>query len=118
MKNFIKNILAVKNAFFYSLSGLRYLLKERAFKQELFCGIALGCIELFRSTPSSMLFYLFSSYMLILLMEALNSAIEAAIDRISQEKHELSKKAKDIGSAAVFIAMIHFAIVWILSFIL
>ena len=56
--------------------------------------------------------------MLILLMEALNSAIEAAIDRISQEKHELSKKAKDIGSAAVFIAMIHFAIVWILSFIL
>ena len=58
---------------------------------------------------------MFSAYVLILLAEAINSAIETTSDRISPEKHELSKKAKDIASAAVFIAIIHFAIVWILS---
>lgn len=115
MKN---DILAIKNAFFYSLSGLRYLLRERAFKQELCCGIILFFIEIFRNTPLAFLLYLFSSYMLILLIEALNSGIEAAIDRISPEKHELSKKAKDIGSAAVFIAMLHFGVIWIISFFL
>lgn len=113
---FFKNIIAIKNAFFYSVNGIKYLLKERAFKQELFCGFVLGVIELFRNTSYSMLLYMFSSFILILLAESLNSAIEAAIDRISLEKHELSKKAKDIGSAAVFIAMLHFAVIWILSF--
>ena len=61
---------------------------------------------------------MFSSYMLILFAEAFNSAIEATVDRIGIERHELSKKAKDIASASVFITMVHFAIVWILSFIL
>ena len=116
MKNNLENIIAIKNAFFYSLNGIKYLLKERAFKQELFCGAILGFIEFFRNTSSAMLLYVFSSFMLILLAEALNSAIESVVNRISFEKHELSKKAKDIGSAAVFIAMLHFAIVWILSF--
>ncbi len=116
MKNNLENIIAIKNAFFYSLNGIKYLLKERAFKQELFCGAILSFLEFFRNTSSAMLLYLFSSFMLILLAEALNSAIESVVNRISFEKHELSKKAKDIGSAAVFIAMLHFAIVWILSF--
>lgn len=116
MENRLKNIVAIKNAFFYSISGIKYLLKERAFKQELFCGVILSFIELFRNTSFAMLLYLFSSFVLILLAEALNSAIEAVVDRISIEKHELSKKAKDIGSAAVFVVMLHFVIVWIFSF--
>jgi len=113
---FFKNIIAIKNAFFYSVNGIKFLLKERAFKQEIFCGVILSLIELFRNTSYYMLLYMFSSFILILLAESLNSAIEVAIDRISFEKNELSKKAKDIGSAAVFITMLHFAIIWILSF--
>lgn len=118
MKNSVKNLSAIKNALFYSLSGIKFLLKERAFKQELVCGLLLAFIELFRNTSIPMLLYLFSSYILILLAEALNSAIETVVDRISLQNHELSKKAKDIGSAVVFIAMLHFGIIWILSFIM
>ena len=79
--------------------------------------ILLGIIEIFRDTSLNMRLYLFSSFMLILFAEAMNSAIEATVDRVGLEKHELSKKAKDIGSAAVFITMVHFAITWVLSFI-
>jgi diacylglycerol kinase (ATP) len=56
--------------------------------------------------------------MLILMAETINSAIETMIDRISSRRHELSKKAKDIGSSLVFIAILHFGIVWIFSFFL
>lgn len=118
MKTFIRNLFAIKNAFFYTLNGLKYLIRERPFRQELGVFVILICIEFFKNTSLSMLMYLFSSYFLILISEAINSAIEAAIDRIGKEKHELSKKAKDIGSAFVFLAMFHFGIVWILSFIL
>lgn len=114
----ISDIKAVKNAFFYSVSGLKFLLKERAFRQELVVFCFLVVLEFFRSTPMPMLLYMFSSYMLIFLAEAGNSAIEATIDRIGAERHELSKKAKDIGSAVAFIMMVHFGIVWIMSFIL
>ena len=114
----MRSIIAIKDAFFYSMSGMKYLLKERAFCQELVVMVLLGIVECFRDTPLNMRLYLFTSYMLILLAEALNSAIEATVDRISLERHELSKKAKDIGSAATFIMMLHFGIIWILSFIL
>ena len=110
-------IHAIKNALFYSLSGLRYLLRERAFSQELTVFAILALVELFRDTPLPWRLYMFSAYVLILLTETLNSAVETAIDRISPAKHELSKKAKDIASAAVFIAITHFAIIWILSWI-
>lgn len=115
MKQFIVNLIAIKNAFLYSVSGLKYLLKERAFRQELGVGLILIVIEYFRSIPHIMLGYLFLSYVLILICESINSAIEAAIDRVGPEMHELSKKAKDIGSAAVFISMLHFGIIWIIS---
>ena len=114
----MRSIIAIKDAFFYSMSGMKYLLKERAFCQELVVMVLLGIVECFRDTPLNMRLYLFTSYMLILLAEALNSSIEATVDRISLERHELSKKAKDIGSAATFIMMLHFGIIWILSFIL
>ena len=57
---------------------------------------------------------LVSSWLLILIIELLNSAIETIIDRISKEIHELSGRAKDMGSAAVFIACINAVIVWII----
>ena len=114
----MKSLIAIKDAFFYSMSGLRYLFKERAYKQEHVVLAILCIVEICRNTSVYMRLYLFSSFVLILFAEAVNSAIEAVVDRVGLERHELSKKAKDIASAAVFITMVHFAIVWIISFIL
>ena len=113
----MKSLIAIKDAFFYSMSGFRYLIKERAYKQEHLAFAILCIIEIFRNTSIYMRLYLFSSCVLIMFAEAVNSAIEATVDRIGTERHELSKKAKDIASAAVFITMVHFLIVWILSFV-
>jgi diacylglycerol kinase (ATP) len=93
------------------------MFKERAFRQEILLGFCLVALELFRTTPLHIRFYLFSSFALILTIECLNSAIETVIDRISLEAHHLSKRAKDIGSAAVLIALLHFGIVWLWSWL-
>ena len=55
-----------------------------------------------------------ASVLLVLIVELLNSAIEAAVDRISPENHELSKRAKDMGSAAVMLGLINLAVIWLL----
>ena len=57
---------------------------------------------------------LIASLLLILVTELLNSAIEAVVDRIGPERHELSKRAKDMGSAAAFISMVTAALVWMI----
>ena len=57
---------------------------------------------------------LIGSVLLVLVVELLNSAVEAAVDRISLERHELSKRAKDLGSAAVFISLANVVVVWVL----
>ena len=103
------------NAFFYSLSGLKATFQsEPAFRQDcLVCTI--GTIALFFlncSLPEKA--FLFATLMLILVMELVNTAIEAVVDRISKERHPLSKKAKDIGSALVLLAFINAIVVWIL----
>lgn len=54
------------------------------------------------------------SVLLVLIVELLNSAVEAAVDRISLANHDLAKRAKDIGSAAVFVSLVNLAIVWLL----
>ncbi len=97
-----------------SISGMKFLLKERAFVQEIILGLFL-CAVLFlsRNTTTEML-YIFSSYLLVLITESLNTCIETVIDRISSEKNPLSKKAKDIGSAAVFVSLLHLGTVSLL----
>jgi diacylglycerol kinase (ATP) len=60
---------------------------------------------------------LIASVLLVILTELLNSGIEAIVDRIGAERHELSKRAKDIGSAAVLVALINVSIVWLLLLI-
>jgi diacylglycerol kinase (ATP) len=55
-----------------------------------------------------------AAVLLVLVVELLNSAVEAAVDRISLENHLLAKRAKDIGSAAVFLSLINVAVVWAL----
>jgi len=101
------------SAFFYSISGLKALLKERAFKEELFF-FALASLPLFFIELSiEKRLYVISAMFIVLITEALNSAIESTVDRISTDIHPISKKAKDISSCAVFLALLHFACVYI-----
>jgi len=102
------------NAFRYSYAGLESAWKnELAFRGEVVVAtimIPLG-IWLGRAAVEQAL--LIASILLILLTELLNSALEAVVDRIGPERHELSKRAKDMGSAAAFISMVTAALVWI-----
>lgn len=102
MMKLIKTLIsAAKN----SGSGFLYLLKERSFLQELLLLPFLVVFLFVFEISVCLRLYCFFSYLLILIAEALNTCVETVVDRISKEKNELSKKAKDIGSAAVFISM-------------
>ncbi len=95
------------NAYIYSISGIRFLLKERAFSQELVVGIF---VLLFIHFVDNCRTYVFSAYMLVLVVEAVNTSIERVVDRISKDAHPLSREVKDISSAAVFISIINLVI--------
>lgn len=101
------------NAFNYSLSGLHAAyLNEDAFRQESLLATLLIPIALVLPTSGIGKALMIASVLLVLIVELLNSAIEAAIDRISLDRHRLSKRAKDIGSAAVLIALINVLTTW------
>jgi diacylglycerol kinase (ATP) len=105
----------VWNALNYSLSGLRAAYRnEDAFRQETL--LAALMIPLALMLPASGIgkAIMIGSVLLALIVELLNSAIEAAVDRISLAHHRLSKRAKDIGSAAVLIALINVLVSWAL----
>ena len=103
------------NATRYSLQGLRHAwLNEEAFRQELcvlVVALPVGWV-LGKSAVERAL--LMGSCLLVIVVELLNSAIEAAVDRIGTEHHEISGQAKDMGSAAVFCALLLAAVVWLL----
>ena len=103
----------ILNAFGYSLAGLRAAYAcEDAFRQEVW--LALLLVPLAFWLPASGVGHalMVGSVLLVLMVELLNSAIEAAVDRVSLENHRLAKRAKDIGSAAVFIALGNVLLVW------
>ncbi|MCK9389308.1 MAG: diacylglycerol kinase [Sulfuritalea sp.] len=103
------------NAFSYSLSGLRAAsLNEDAFRQECLLAAVLIPLALLLPVPGVGRALMIGSMLLVLIVELINSAIEAAIDRISLDRHRLSKRAKDIGSAAVLIALINVLTTWTL----
>jgi diacylglycerol kinase (ATP) len=97
-----------------SWSGLVFAIREEsAFRQELLltaCLIPLALLLPFSTVERLMLI---GSVVLVLIVELVNSSIEAAIDRISFEHHGLSKRAKDYGSAAVALALLMCAMMWI-----
>jgi diacylglycerol kinase (ATP) len=108
-------LVRIWNAFHYSLAGLKAAYShEDAFRQEIH--LALVLIPLAFFLPASPLgrALMIASVLLVLVVELLNSAIEATVDRISLDHHRLAKRAKDIGSAAVLIALINVAAVWLL----
>ena len=101
------------NAFGYSLEGFAAAFKhEDAFRQEVFLAIILIPLAVYLGQSPVERVLMIGSVLLVLIVELLNSAIEAAVDHTSTEHHALAKQAKDIGSAAVFIALIIVAVVW------
>jgi diacylglycerol kinase (ATP) len=101
------------NALFYSLSGLRLaFLHESAFRQEVALAAVLVPIACVIDVSAVERVLLIASVLLLFVVELLNSSVEAAIDRIGLDIHSLSKRAKDLGSAAVLIALVMLAITW------
>lgn len=105
----------VWNAFFYSLEGLSAAFRhEDAFRQEVILAAILIPAALFMPAAGTGKALMVASVLLVLVVELLNSAVEAAVDRTSVENHPLAKRAKDIGSAAVFICLVNVPAVWLL----
>lgn len=103
----------VWNAFFYSLEGFKAAWKhEDAFRQEALLALVLIPLALLLADAAVERALMIASVLLVLIVELINSAIEATVDRISLENHQLAKRAKDIGSAAVLIALIDVLVVW------
>jgi diacylglycerol kinase (ATP) len=103
----------VWNAFHYSLSGLRAAYTcEDAFRQEALLAALLIPLALYLPVSGVARALMISSVLLVLVVELLNSAIEATVDRISLDNHRLAKRAKDIGSAAVLFSLINVMVVW------
>jgi diacylglycerol kinase (ATP) len=102
------------NAFGWSMAGLRATLKhEKAFQQELALCLVLAPIGLWLGETGVEKGLLLGSLMLVLIVEILNSAIEAVVDRFGTEHHPLSGRAKDMGSAAVFLALANVTVCWL-----
>ena len=101
-------------AFVNSIDGLRAAWQhESAFRQEVVVFIVATVVALVLPVSAVQKVALISVLLLVLLVEIINSAIEAVIDRISLDRHPLSKRAKDMGSAAVALAITIAALVWI-----
>lgn len=90
----------------YSLAGLRAGWEEAAFRLEACLAFVLVPLALFVGRSWAEVVLLAGSVLLVLIVELLNTGIEAAIDRIGLERHALSKRAKDMGSAAVFLSLL------------
>jgi len=105
----------VWNALLYSFDGLTAAFRhEDAFRQEVFLAALLVPVAFFLPASGAGKALMIGAVLLVLIVELLNSAVEAAVDRISLENHQLAKRAKDIGSAAVFIALVNVPVVWLL----
>ena len=105
----------LRNALIYSFDGFTAAFKhEEAFRQELIAAALLVPIALILPASGVGKALMIGSVLLVLIVELVNSAIEATVDRISLENHRLAKRAKDIGSAAVFISLVNVGVVWLL----
>ncbi|MEW5782014.1 MAG: diacylglycerol kinase [Pseudomonadota bacterium] len=101
------------NALRYSLDGLAAAYRhEDAFRQETWLALLLIPLALFMPASGLGKALMVGSVLLVLIVELINSAIEAAVDRVSLERHRLAKRAKDIGSAAVLVALINVVATW------
>ncbi|WP_339387157.1 diacylglycerol kinase [Vibrio caribbeanicus] len=113
----IKNTHGIKrvyNATRYSYQGLRAAFRcEPAFREEIFLAAIMLPLAFFIAESQLDRILLIATVVLVLIAELFNSAIEAVVDRVGLEKHELSGRAKDLGSAAVMLTMFLTLYVWI-----
>lgn len=108
-------LVRIWNALHYSIDGLRAAYRhEDAFRQELWLAAVLIPIAFLLPIGGVARAMLIASVLLVVIVELVNSALEAAVDRISLEDHQLAKRAKDIGSAAVLMSLINVVLVWAL----
>ena len=105
----------VRNALFYSLDGLAAAFRhEDAFRQEVLLALVLIPLAVYAPASGQGKALMVAAVVLVLVVELLNSGIEAVTDRISLEDHVLAKRAKDMGSAAVMLSLINVPVVWLL----
>lgn len=98
----------------FTWQGLKATYKnEEAFRQEVFLLVVSTPIALWLGDTGIEKALMISSVLLLMIVELLNSGIEAVVDRFGGEIHELSGRAKDMGSAAVFIAMVNAVVIWL-----
>ena len=110
-----RGIRRLVNAFIYSLSGLALAFRhESAFRQEIVLALVLVPAALLLPVFPVERVLLIGAVLLVLIVELLNSSVEAAIDRIGFDTHRLSKRAKDLGSAAVLLALGLLLLTWLL----
>ena len=103
------------NAFHYSLAGFSAAFRnEDAFRQEVVLALILVPTAVFLHVDGLRKAVLIGSVLLVLIVELINSGIEATVDRISLENHHLAKRAKDIGSSAVFLSLVNVIFTWLL----
>ena len=106
-------LIRIVHAFFNSCAGLADAWRhESAFRQEILLAAILVPVALVVPASAAERALLIASVLLVIIVELLNTGVEVAIDRISFEHHSLSKRAKDIGSAAVFVALVLMGAVW------
>ncbi len=103
----------IRGAYVNSLAGLGQAWRhEHAFRQELFLAVPASVLALLLPVSALEKLLLIGVLVMVLVVELLNSAIEAVVDRISLERHSLSKDAKDFGSAAVMLSLLLALAIW------
>ena len=110
-----RGLRRIINAFRYTFAGLKAAFAhEEAFRQEIIIAILAVPLGIWLGESGTQRAVLIGIYFIIPLTELLNSAVEAIVDRIGEDRHELSGRAKDLGSAAVFLSICIVFIVWII----
>ena len=106
-------VTRVIHAFGYSMKGFKAAWKnEAAFRQEAMLTLVLTPVAFFIAQTPIELALLIGALLIVVITELLNSAVEAVVDRTGSELHELSGRAKDMGSAAVFVSLTLCTVVW------
>lgn len=107
-------LMRIWRAFTYSLDGFKAALThEAAFRQELALVLVMVPLALYLGEDALERVLLVGSLIQVLIVEIVNSAVEAVVDRVSMDRHDLSKRAKDLGSAAVMLSLALTAWVWV-----
>lgn len=113
MKNEATGIRRIISAFRFSIQGLKSCYQsETAFKQEVWAAILLVPLSFWVTTVSTERVLLILPIFIVLIIELINTAVESLVDRVGSEYHELSGKAKDLGSAAVWLSLLLVILTW------